>query len=176
MITKKELPGLIPFLIASSLVLTHVVGVLLTPDHLVIDGVKYAGFGLLVALVLILLKKSIWKYFFAALMVLALTPLMSLYHHELSLSILGIYFELKTLGLLILHCVLNREIIPTFKLPVKIKEDKTEQRKAEFEAAVEGFVIRFRNKSHQELESMLGDTSLVPAATEAARRLLQKND
>ncbi len=186
MIIKKELPKFIPFLIASALVLIHIVGTLLTPGYtndlggevtyLINDNVKYTGVGLLMILLLILFKKPIWKYLFAVLMILALSPIMSLYHHELSLGIMGLDVELKTLGLLILHFVLNPGIIPSINMPNKGKEKTEASRNAEYEAAVEGFVTRFRNKSAQELESMISDPSLVPEAIEAARRLLQKQD
>lgn len=182
--SKKEIPGLIPFSIASGLVLIHIVGTLLTPGYtndlggevtyLINDDVKYTGIGLLMILLLILLKKSLWKYLFALLLILALSPIISLYHHELSVGIMGLNLELKTLGLLILHFVLNRDIVPSVGMSVKAKEKTAVSREADFEAAVDGFVSRFRNKSAEELESMTSDTSFVLEATEAARRLLQK--
>lgn len=111
--TQKELPKLIPFSIAFIFVLIYLVEILLNPVYNNEQGyqitysfhnsILYAGFGLLLVLLLIILNKPAWKYLCAIVMILALTPLVSFYNSELFLVIFGIEIELKTLGLLILH-------------------------------------------------------------------------
>ncbi|MBU2062204.1 MAG: hypothetical protein KKH44_10200, partial [Bacteroidetes bacterium] len=69
---KKNLSQLIPVGVAIILVLIHVIQVLTTASYLnengetvsysMVDTVLYASIGLAITLILIVLKKDIWKY------------------------------------------------------------------------------------------------------------------
>ena len=181
--TKKELPKLIPFGIASFLVLMHGVEMLLKPDYVnedgetvyyrVIDSVQYAGLGLLIVLALILLKKPVWKYVFSVLTILALTPLINFFNYTLVLGIGIIQFEATALGLLMLHFAFNPDVFSAFKSLFKPNEETEEERTNRFEQSVHRFEIKFQKKSKEQLESIVAENFLVPEAIEAAKRLLQ---
>ncbi len=180
---KKEFYKFIPFTIAFALVLIHVLGVMFNPGYinesgeqvkyLVLNSVMFSGIGLSGVLLLILLRQPVWKYLCAIVMVAALTPALSFSSSEFFLGIMGINIELKVLGLLILHLVLNPDILPALTIPTGNTQESRESRKSEFEAAVTGFETRFRNNSVPELEHIKTNKDMVPAAREAARRLLE---
>ncbi len=182
--TKKELPKLIPFGIASILVLTHVIQTLLKRGYVnaegnevtyvVSDSVMYCGFGLLIVLTLILLNKPVWKYIFAILAILAFTPWISFYNQTFSFGIGIISFEVTALSLLIFHLVLNPEVFQSFKGFIKPKPESEESKQSKFESAVNGFETRFSKKSTDELRNIVEQNSLVPEAIEAAKRLLER--
>lgn len=182
--TKKELPKLIPFGIASILVLTHVIQTLLTPGYLneegnevtyvVVDSVQYGGLGLAIVLTLILLNKPVWKHVFTILTVLAFTPWINFYHQTFSFGIGIIQFEVTALGILIFHLVLNPEVFESFRSIIKPRKEAEESRATKFEASVKGFESRFQKKSTQELENIITENSLLPEAIEAAKRLLER--
>jgi len=77
----RDLSKMIPFGVASSLVLAHIVLMkLFSPDvteygenakYLISEEVQIGGSGLAIVLALILVKKEIWKYAFALLALLA---------------------------------------------------------------------------------------------------------
>ena len=181
---KKELYKLIPFGIASILVLTHVIQTLLKPGYVntdgnkvtyvVTDSVKYSGFGLLIILTLILLNKPVWKYVFGFLTILALTPWISFYNQTFSFGIGIIQFEVTALGILIFHLILNPEVFESFKSVIKPKPEPEESKQAKFENSVNGFETRFSKKSTDELKNIVEQNSLVPEALEAAKRLLEQ--
>jgi len=183
--TKKELPKLIPFGIASILVLTHAIQTLLTPGYVneegnevtyvMADSVMYAGFGLAIVLTLILVNKQVWKHVFAVLTILAFTPLISFYTQTYSFGIGIISIEVTALVILVLHFALNPDVFSAFKSLIKPKEETEESRTNNFESAVQGFETRFRNKSTQELETIVTENSLVPEAVEAAKRILERS-
>ncbi|WP_420578050.1 hypothetical protein [Ekhidna sp.] len=182
--TKKELPKLIPFGIASILVLTHAFQTLLTPGYVneegnevtyvMADSVLYAGFGLAIVLTLILVNKPAWKYAFAILTVSTFTPWISFYNRTFSFGIGFISFELTALTLLILHLILNPEVFATFRTSFGIEPETEESKERKYELSVKGFERRFDNKSTEELTNIVEQNSLVPEAVEAAKRILER--
>jgi len=183
--TKKELPKLIPFGIASILVLTHVIQTLLKPGYVNADGnevtyavsdsVMFCGFGLLIVLTLILLNKQVWTYIFTILTLLAFTPWISFYNQTFSFGIGIISFEVTALSLLIFHLALNPEVFQSFKASITPKPESEESKQAEFESSVLRFENKFEGKSCAELQRMLSQNELVPEAIEAAKRLLERD-
>ncbi|PCJ63617.1 MAG: hypothetical protein COA58_15890 [Bacteroidetes bacterium] len=143
--------------------------------YVLVDTVLYAGFGLAIVLTLILVNKPVWKQVFAILTILAFTPLISFYTHTLSFGIGIISIELTALAILILHFTLNPDVFSAFKSFIETNEETEESQSNKFEVSVRHFESRFQNKSTPELENIATDNSLVPAAVEAAKRILERN-
>lgn len=181
---KKNIYGLIPFGIASILVLTHLMQTLLKlgyvnadgneVTYVVTDSVMFGGVGLLVVLTLILLNRRVWKYVFAILVILAFTPWFSFYNHTFSFGIGMFSLEVTALSLLIFHLIVNQDIFQSFKSFIKPQLGSDESKKLKFESSVIGFERRFSKKSTDELRNIVEQSSLVPGAIEAARRLLER--
>ena len=142
--------------------------------YVLLDSVLYAGIGLLIVLVLILVKKTIWKYLFAILTIVALTPLISFYSYTFSFGVGVIEVEATALVILILHLTFNNEVFDAFKALIKSEEKSEESELARVESIVNGFETRFNKKNTPELESIVKQNALVPEAIEAAKRLLEK--
>lgn len=182
---KKPLLQLLPFGIATLLVLFEIIETVLTPGYVnedgipvtysILDDVLYAGLGLIPVLILILLKKPIWKYLFALLALAAQTPWIQFYSFTFSIGIGFISFELTALGLLSLHLILNPEVYRSFMELVSVEPESETSKKEKFESSVNGFLSKFSEKSIEELETIVEENSRVPAAVEAARRLLQQH-
>jgi len=179
-----DLKKLIPFGIASSLVLAHIVLMkLFTPDvteygenakYLISDEVQYGGFGLAIVLTLVLVKKEIWKYVFALVALLASISVISFFHQRFHLRIGMVQWEIVSLFILIGHLSLNPEVFAPLKYLFKSVPESEEAQRARFEAAVEQIEARFANKPTEELQMIVEQNVLVPAAVEAARRLLER--
>ena len=182
---KRELHKLIPFGIASALVITVVARAMLTPSYLNADGitityivsdpVKFGGFGLAIVLTLILLNKPAWKYAFAVLTIFALTPVISYYSYTVSVGSGKIEIELTALGILIFHLLVNRDVVASFKSSLKSPNQTDESKIEKFEASVQRFESKFEGTSQAELRRMVAQNSLVPEAIEAAKRLLDRD-
>jgi len=185
---KKNISQLIPFGIAIIFVLIHVIQVLTTSSYLnengeivsysVVDSVQYASIGLVVTLILVILKKNIWKYVFLVLILLSFTGLVQFYNRTFSIGIGPLIIEMTALGLLIFHLVLNPDITPKIKLNLEPSEKnlqkKKELKKEQFENSVNRFEGKFKSKQKKELERIVNEKTLIPEAVEAARRLLKK--
>lgn len=183
---KKNLIKLIPFSVAVILVLTHVIQVLTqssylnedgaTVSYLVVDSVLYASIGLAITLILIILKQAYWKYVFLGLIILSFTSIIQFSNQSFSIGIGSLSIEMTALGLLIFHIMMNPDLFPAIKLKGEPSEEsikkkgklKTEQ----FENSVKLFEGKFKAKQKQELELIVNESTLVPEAVEAARRLL----
>jgi hypothetical protein len=185
---KKKLSQLIPFGVAVMLVLIHVIQVLTTASYLnengetgsysIVDTVQYASIGLAITLILIILKKDIWKYMFLILILLSFTGLIQFYNQTFSIGIGPLSLEMTALGLLIFHLAMNPDIISKIKLKLEPSEEslkkKEELKKKQFENSVNRFEGKFKSKQKNELERIVNENSLIPEAVEAARRLLKK--
>lgn len=184
LMTKKDIYKLIPFGIASTLVLIHAIEVLLTPGYVnaegnqvtysMVDSVKYSGLGLLIVLALVFINRPVWKYLFAVITIVALTPLISFYSHTFSIGIGFLSFEVTALSLLIFHCLLNPEIFEFIKSVFETEQESEHDRQAKYEATVNGFERRFGSKSTEELRNIISKNILTNEAIEAAKRLLDK--
>lgn len=170
----------LPLVIASLFVLIHLFEVVSTPDNVNLDGdvsrylmnddVKHAGIGLAVVWLSIFLSSNLWKQLFGILILLSFSPLVEFFSSSLFLGIAGLDINLMSMTLLIAHIVLNPVSIQFLRPP---KADKDYQIK-HFEASVELFMKRFKDKSTQELELMSENPSMAKEAREAAKRLLEK--
>lgn len=166
------------------LVLLHIVQTLIRSGHVDADGnevpyvvsdsVQSAGLGLVLILALIIVNKSTWKYAFAILLVFALTPWISFYHHTFSLGIGFIHIEVTALGILILHLIVNPDIFMSFKSLLKPKPKSEEEKQAQFEASMNGFERRLNKKSTTEIKKIIEQNSLIPEAIEAVKRLIER--
>jgi hypothetical protein len=176
---RNEITRLIPFGIATILVLTSIVQVMLIPNtvntngetvrYVVSDAVLFASVGLAIVLTLRIFRKKAWKHTFAILLALALTPLIQFSNHTFSFGIGIIQFELTALSLLIFHLAINKEILQ-FKSP--LFTSSILEKEAQQEQLVEHYRRKFASKNKRELERIVEEKFLVPEATEAARRLL----
>jgi len=187
-IMKKNLLQFIPFGVAIILVLIHVIQVLTTSSYLnengetvsysVVDTVQYGSIGLAITLILIFLKKNIWKYVFLTLILLSFTGLIQFYNQTFSIGIGPLSLEMTALGLLIFHLAMNPDIISKIKLNLEPSQEslqkKEELKKEQFENSVNRFEEKFKSKQKNELERIVNENTLIPEAVEAARRLLKK--
>lgn len=185
---KKNLIQLLPFFIATALVVLHIIEVQIisynsgqngeaTP-YSIIDAVFYAAIGLSITLIFILFKQTYWKYLFLGLVLLSFTPLIQFYNWTFSISIGFVSIEMTAFGLLILHLGLNSEMIHNIISKLEPSEEtvrKQQELKAEqIENKIKRFELKFKSKKKSELESIVNEKSFVPEAIEAAKRLLSK--
>ncbi len=160
----------------------HIIQTLLKPGYTNADGhhvvyvvsnsIKYGAFGLSIVLTLILVNKSVWKHVFAILVLFAFTPVVSFYGKTFSVGIGYFQIEFTALSLLILHFILNPELIRTFKAFLRPQELSDEAKNEKFEVAVISFQGKFEKKTLAELENIVSENVLIPEAIEAAKRLL----
>ena len=183
---KKKILSLIPFAIAAIFVLTHLIQTWTIPSTITLDGeitsysiidsVFYASIGLVVTFVLILFKQEYWKFIFLGLILLSFTSVIQFYNYTFTVSCGSLNIELTALGLLILHLVLNPDIIPSIKTKLKPSEETLKKRDelkvAHTESMIKKFVQKFESKSQEELEGIVSKNELIPEALEAAKRLL----
>lgn len=185
---RQDIIKLIPFGIATLLVVISIIQVLMIPNtindkgetvrYVVSDSILYASFGLVIVLIFIIQRKNYWKYAFGILLVVALTPFIQFYSQTFSFGIGFIQLEVTALGLLFFHFAVNPEIISSIRQKLEPSEEsiqKKEELKAEqFESSVSRFQEKFSSKQKSELERIVNENTLVPEAVEAARRLLKK--
>jgi hypothetical protein len=178
---RQEIFKLIPFGIATLLVLISVIQVLMIPNtindkgetvrYVVSDSILYASFGLIIVLIFIIQRKNYWKHAFGVLLIIALTPLIQFNSRTFSFGIGFIQFEITALGLLIFHLALNKEVLRDTLDFFKTSETEKEENK---ERQIESFQRKFASKDKNELERIVNENFLVPEAVEAAKRLLNE--
>lgn len=178
---RQEIIKLIPFVIASLLVVISIILVLMIPNtvndkdeivrYVVSDSILYASFGLIIVLIFIVQRKNYWKHAFGILLIIALTPLIQFYSQTFSFGIGIIQFDLTALGLLIFHVALNKEVLRDTLDSFKTSETEKEENK---ELQIENFERKFASKDKSELQRIVNENFLVPEAVEAARRLLKE--
>jgi hypothetical protein len=193
---KYRIISIIPFLVASTLFLSSVIEILLTPDkvneqgelltYTLPDKIVLGGTGLLLTLILILISKIQWKYVFAVLLLISIFQLTQFYlwifPYEIRITYpsfeINLSFELTALFLLTGHILLNKDILISVKKLIDLngKDRKNQEPKMEFEhnRAVERFLHQFRDKSKAELEQIVSDGKHIPTAIEAANKLLEE--
>lgn len=180
---------LIPFIICVALVVASMIHVWVQPPFQNADGVTvhyslpmtviYAAFGLLIVLIFILQRKSYWVHALAILLVIALTPLIQFQSYTIFIGFAFIRFELVSAGILILHLVINKEVLNAIfrkNLDEETLLERERVKAEEFEKMITIYVNKFSSKERVELESIVNENSLRPEAVEAARRLLDSTN
>ena len=87
-------------------------------------------------------------------------------------------FELVALGLLLLHIVLNKDIIQSIKslieLSNKEKENLKPTKKKEQTKSIEIYLAQYKDKTQNELQKIIDEGKHVTAAIKAATQLLEE--
>ncbi len=185
---KKNLISLLPFAIAILLVVIHIIQVYSSPAYIdengasvsysMTDTVLYMFIGLIITFIFIVLKQPYWKYVFLGLTLIGLTSVFQFYNHTLFIGIGPLRIELTALSLLIVHLIVNPDIVTTIKLKFKPSEQSLQNsvrvNEEKYESRVRRFEKKFESKSLVELKQLINDHQLIPEAIEAAKRLVDK--
>ena len=180
----------IPFVIASFLVILHYGEVMISNQYVdpsastirylsILQPVKLAAIGLTITLILILLKQFYWKLVFLILIMVSFTPLMGFSSHTYGIRFDEILIELIPLGLLTSHILLNPDLVKfmlRYDVESALEEDielLESKPKPTNESLVKRFERKFSSKTKVELQDIVNENRLVPAAVEAAKRLLK---
>lgn len=178
----KNISSFIAFVIASLLVCTTLALSMFNSNMLnnqgeiistgIIEPVKYAGYGLLATLTLLVTNNKAWIYSFIILLLIAQTSLVQFCNYTYSIGIIGfIEIELTSLILLIIHIRCNDQVLrllfPKNKTPALNKNIIDEK-------LIFHFKWKFQNKTKDQLLSIIDKNELVPEAIEASKRLLNE--
>lgn len=138
----------------------------------IVDQVKYGAFSLLLVAVLALARKEAWKQLFTLTILLSFTPLLKFSNSTYSIGVGPLDIDLLALVLLLAHLIFNKEALGFISKMAKpgksIKKDQVDH----YEASVQNFTHRFRNKSQEELQHISTSKDMTNEAREAAKRLL----
>lgn len=178
---RKKVTNKIPFAIVVALMLFSAIRILAFPHVSDSSGEGFQYFfsaplvyglvGLTFILVLIFLKKRLWKHAFAILLIVSFTPYVQFYYQTFTIWIGVIPIELIGFALLIPHLILNKDILRDFLSLFKTSEHEAQVSQ---ENRINRFEQKFADKSQKELEQIVEEKMLVPEAVDAARRLLGK--
>jgi len=171
---QNKITRFIAFFIACALILKEWIDMLVTnsvraDDHLtrvLIDPVQIGSIAMVIVALSIFLKRNIWAYLFFIVLIASFFPAVSLSNYYLWFSMGSVKIDLIVLPLLILHILLNIDLIKFPELSKKQAEESNEGR-------IDFFLKKFESKSDEELMRM-DESDLLPEANEARRRLLEK--
>ncbi|MFK7787639.1 MAG: hypothetical protein AB8B56_21130 [Crocinitomicaceae bacterium] len=171
---QNKLSRYIAFFIACVLIVKEWIDVLATnsvraDDHLtrvLIDPVQIGSIAMVIVALSIFLKRNIWAYLFFIVLIASFFPAVSFSNYYLWFSMGSITIDLIVLPLLILHILLNIDLIKFPELSKKQVEESNDSR-------VDFFMKKFESKSDEELARM-DENDLLPEAKEARKRLLEQ--
>lgn len=142
----------------------------------VIDSIIHAGIGLAFVLAMVLLKIKYWKHFFTVLLLAAMLGYIQFYPSTKGFNFGFFQIEFTGLGLLILQLAINREPIDDLMKKTGMQDSAESLNAPPNEKEVNVYLNKFASKSQNDLLEIVESGKYTPAAMEAAKRLIDKEE
>ncbi len=137
-------------------------------------------FGVVIVLIFLIQKKKYWVHALSLLILLTITPLVTVSNFSLYVGAGILSFDIVALSLLGLHLFLNDEARAPIKRILqespKEKDERLNKEREDFDRAVQRFKRKFESFSKAELNEIIEKNQYVPEAIEAAKELVSEKE